>query len=62
MYICPTCQKEFPTEEQIVKHFSTCWKEKNPYHQAKEAPRSENEIREINSDVLNFFNLFQKEK
>ena len=36
MYFCPTCNKKFPTEEKVVKHFLVCWKEKNPYHQSKE--------------------------
>lgn len=61
MYICPVCQKEFSTEEKIVKHLSVCWKENNPNHQSKEAPKSESiEIREIEDGVLDFFNSFQK--
>ena len=56
MYICPTCNKKFNEEERLVKHFLTCWKEKNPYHQSKEAPYSESvETRTINDDVANFF-------
>jgi hypothetical protein len=61
MYICPTCSKEFEKEETLVKHFLKCWKEKNPTRQAKSAPRSEDvNTREINDDVANFFNSFQK--
>lgn len=41
MYICPTCCKEFEKEEVLVKHFLKCWKDKNPNHQSKSAPRSE---------------------
>ena len=61
MYICPTCSKEFEKEEDLVKHFLKCWKDKNPNHQSKPAPRSEDiNTREINEDVMNFFNSFQK--
>lgn len=60
MYICPTCNREFTTENGVVKHFLNCWKEQNPYHQAKPAPRSEDiNTVEINNDVMNFFNQFQ---
>lgn len=59
MYICPTCQKEFINENDVTKHFLNCWKEKNPNHKSKPAPRGENIInREINEDILNFFNNF----
>ena len=62
MYICPTCNREFTTEENVVKHFLKCWKEKNPNHQSKPAPRSPDiNTREVNDDVMNFFNSFQKE-
>lgn len=57
MYICPTCKKEFETENKIVKHFLNCWKEKNPYHQSKEAPHSESiTTRQVNNDIMDFFN------
>ena len=60
MYICPTCNKKFNEEERLVKHFLTCWKEKNPYHQSKEAPYSESvETRTINDDVANFFRMLE---
>jgi len=56
MFICPTCNKEFYTEQAIQKHFLSCWKEKHPYHKSKSAPHSEDiETREINEDIMNFF-------
>ena len=61
MYICPTCHKGFQTEEMIRKHFLTCWKEQNPFHKSKSAPRGEDvETRKINDDVINFFNSFKE--
>ena len=49
MYICPICEKQFEKEEVFVKHFSKCWKDKNPNHKSKPAPRSEDiNTREIN--------------
>ena len=61
MYICPTCNKQFDTEEIVAKHYLKCWKEKNPCHKSKPAPRSEDiNTREINSDVMNFFNSFKE--
>ena len=59
MYICPTCNKEFLTEPEVVKHFLKCWKEKNPHHKPKDAPRSEDIITiHTNPDVTEFFNQF----
>ena len=59
MYICPTCGKQFNEEEILVKHMSKCWREKNPHLRSKPAPRSEDiNTREINDDILNFFNSF----
>ena len=56
MYICPTCNKEFDTEIAITQHSLKCWREHNPNHKSKPAPRSENIVnREINDDVINFF-------
>lgn len=56
MYICSTCGKKFSEENILVKHFSKCWKEKNPYHQPKEAPRGiDIETREVNDDIAKFF-------
>lgn len=59
-FICPTCQRKFSEKEKLVKHFLTCWKEQHPSHQSKDAPRSENiETREVNDDIVNFFNSFK---
>lgn len=61
MYICPTCSREFEKEEVLVKHFLKCWKEKNLNHHSKPAPRSADvNTRNINNDVINFFDSFQK--
>lgn len=60
MFICPTCNKKFDTEQMIQKHFLSCWKELHPYHQSKSAPRSADVItREVNDDITNFFNSFK---
>ena len=62
MYICPTCGREFQTENEITKHFLRCWKEHNPFHQSKEAPRGHDiTTRSISNDILDFFNSFQTE-
>ena len=59
MYICPTCEKEFLTEPEVVKHFLKCWKEKNPHHKSKDAPRSADIITtHTNLDVTEFFTQF----
>ena len=59
IYICPTCNKEFNIEEEVIKHFLKCWKEQNPHHKSKPAPRSEDiSINEVSDDILNFFNSF----
>lgn len=56
MFICPTCFKEFNTEDAIRSHFLSCWQEQHPYHKSKDAPRSKNIVtREANDDVMNFF-------
>ena len=61
MYICPVCNKEFPTEDIVVKHYLKCWKEKHPHHKSKAAPCSEDRnTREISADVMNFFNSFKR--
>ena len=53
---CPVCNKEFPTEEIIKAHFLQCWKEHNPHHKSKPAPRGKDiEERKINKDILDFF-------
>ena len=57
MYICPTCGKQFENDEVLTKHFLKCWKEKNPTHKSKPAPRSEDiNTRTISDDIMNFFN------
>ena len=59
MFICPTCEKEFQTEPEVVKHFLKCWKEKNPRHKSKEAPHSPDIVNiQTNSEVTEFFNRF----
>ena len=55
-YICPTCKKEFETEEEVSAHFLKCWKEQNPHYKSKPAPRSENiTTTEVSKDILDFF-------
>lgn len=59
MYICPTCNKEFDSEDKIIKHYLSCWKELHPSHVSKDAPRSADVVtKQINDDVANFFNSF----
>ena len=61
MFICPTCMKEFKTEDIMRTHFLACWKEQHPYHQSQPAPRGEDVItREVNLDILNFFERIDK--
>ena len=60
MFICPTCNNQFDNEDILVKHYLKCWKEKNPCHQAKSAPRSADiNTREISDDISDFFNSFK---
>ena len=60
MYICPTCNQSFNTEEILVKHMSKCWREKNPHLRSKSAPRSEDvNTREIKPEITNFFKEFK---
>ena len=60
MYICPTCNGQFSTEEILVKHMSKCWREKNPHLRSKPAPRSEDiNTREINAELIDFFKEFK---
>lgn len=62
MFFCPTCQKEFMEEEKLVKHMSKCWREKNPSHKSKPAPRGEDCVtRKMSNDAQDFFNSFIKE-
>ena len=63
MYICPTCNKEFASEDSVVKHYLKCWQEKNPCHKSKSAPRSEPVMtRTINTEMADFFNSFQRKE
>lgn len=60
MYICPTCKRKFEKEESLSKHFLSCWKEQHPSYISKSASRSENiETRQVNEDIMNFFNSFK---
>lgn len=62
MYICPTCQKSFESEEIIQKHFLNCWKEQHPYHQSNPAPHSEDIVnKQIDDGVLDFFENLRKQ-
>lgn len=59
MFVCPTCNEKFKTEQAIQKHFLQCWKTKHPYHKSKDAPRSEDIVtKEVNEDIANFFSSF----
>lgn len=60
MYFCPTCGKQFDTVDTLVAHYVKCWKEQNPNHKSKPAPRSEDiNTVEVSNDILNFFSSFQ---
>ena len=60
MFICPICGKQFKIEDALVKHMSKCWREKNPIHKSKPAPRSEDiNTREDKQDIIDFFNSFK---
>lgn len=59
MYVCPMCHRTFSSESYIKKHFLECWKEQSPGYKSSPAPRSEDvEVREIDSNILDFFNSF----
>ena len=61
MYICPTCNKEFISEDMVVKHYLKCWQEKNPCYKPKPAPRSEPiTTKTVNAEMANFFDMFQQ--
>ncbi len=56
VYICPTCNKEFSTTEGVSAHYLKCWKNNNPHHKSKPAPRSKDIIiNEISEDIMAFF-------
>lgn len=62
MYICPVCGREFQQETAIQHHFLSCWKDKNPNHKSKSAPRSEDIVeRTVSNNITDFFSSFQKE-
>lgn len=63
IYICPTCEREFNTEEEVSKHFLKCWKDNNPHHISKPAPRSENiSVSEASQEIFEFFALLKGEE
>lgn len=63
MYICPTCKKECATEEEIKKHSMACWRKANPHYKSKTPPQGETKvIKEVNNDIMNFFNSFKEVK
>ena len=58
MYICPICNNQFETDDILVKHYCKCWRERNPNHKSKPAPRSADvDTREIDDELLTFFKL-----
>lgn len=62
IYICPTCGKEYETEEEISKHYIKCWKDNNTSYQSKPAPRSKDiTVREMGDDMAKFFALLEGE-
>lgn len=61
IYVCPTCNKEFSSEEEITAHLLKCWKEQNPHHKSKPAPHSEDITTvEASEDVEKFFASLQE--
>ena len=61
MYICPVCNRQFDSKEQIAKHSLPCWREHNPNHVSKPAPRSEDITeRKVSDAALNFFAFLQR--
>lgn len=63
MYICPVCNKEYQTEEAVAKCFLQCWKENNPEHKSKNAPRTEDRVeRQCTQEIENFFKDLQERK
>lgn len=62
MYICPTCNRQCATEEEIKKHSMACWRKANPHYKSKPAPQGETIVtREVNSDIENFFSSLKRE-
>lgn len=63
MFVCPVCKKQFKTEAAVAKCFMKCWKEQNPNHKSKEAPRSNDIVeRQESEDTTEFFESFLKGK
>jgi hypothetical protein len=61
MFICPVCKKQYEKDQDVAKCFLKCWKEQNPVHKSKNAPKSEDKIeRQCEESVLNFFEKFNK--
>jgi hypothetical protein len=61
MYICPTCNQTFESADDVAKHSLGCWREHNPNHKSKPAPRSEDIVtREISDELANFFKQFER--
>lgn len=62
VYICPTCYKEFKSEEEVATHFLKCWKEQNPHHKSKPAPRGKDiTTAEVSEDIASFFESLKEE-
>lgn len=63
MYVCPICNKEYPTEEAVAKCFLQCWKENNPIHKSKNAPRTEDRVeRQCTQEIEDFFKGLEERK
>lgn len=61
MYICPICNKKYPTEETIKKHSNSCWRKSNPHYKSKTPPQGETIItKNIDSNILDFFGSFER--
>lgn len=57
-YVCPTCYKEYKTEQEVTKHFLKCWRSDNPHCKSKPAPRSADITLVVaNEEVQKFFDL-----
>lgn len=62
-YICPICGQEFIKSEDVAKHSLACWREQNPNHKSKPAPRGEDKnYYEISEDAVAFFDALGERK
>lgn len=62
MFVCPTCNKKYATEEEIKKHSLACWRKANPHYKSKPTPQGETIVtKEVSDDILSFFSSFKKE-